>query len=239
MKQITLFFLTILLLTFACADKPQPPEPDPGPPVLTAEDSVVSFLALGDSYTIGQSVDVEMRWPVQLADSLNARGWYCEVPVIIAKTGWTTDELDQGIDEARPADTFGLVSVLIGVNNQFRGRPVSGYVPEFKALLDRAITFASGDTGRVFVLSIPDYGATPFGQQRDPEKIAQELDEYNTAANDVCDQFGIPFFNITDISREATFRPQLIASDNLHPSGEMYRRWVERIRPEVEILLNK
>ncbi|MFK7970292.1 MAG: SGNH/GDSL hydrolase family protein [Bacteroidia bacterium] len=233
-----LFLLIVFILTIACGDKttiePRPPGPDP-PPI----DSTVTFLALGDSYTIGESVPVSMRWPVQLADSLNARGWKCEEPVIIARTGWTTDELDRGIDQAGIRDTFGLVSLLIGVNNQFRGRPVEGYAPEFRDLLNQAIRFGRGDTSRVFVVSIPDYGPTPFGQRYDTVKIARELDAYNHVADSICKIYNIPFFNITPISRQAREFPELVANDGLHPSGEMYRRWVELFRKNVEKLLSE
>ncbi|MEO0472530.1 MAG: GDSL-type esterase/lipase family protein, partial [Bacteroidota bacterium] len=129
----------------------------------------------------------------------------------------------------KPEGPYDIVSLLIGVNNQFRGYPEIQYRAEFAKLLDQAIAFAGNDTGRVLVLSIPDYGVTPFGQNRNPEKIAAELDRYNLIADSVCQKRGVRFYDITPISREALDDPDLIASDQLHPSGEMYRRWVELI----------
>lgn len=196
-----------------------------------------SYLALGDSYTIGESVDSTMRWPVQLADSLSQRGFPVSPPKIIATTGWTSDELMQGIIRANIQDTFDLVSLLIGVNNQYRGYDTAQYRFEFQELLYRSIEFAGGVTGQVFVVSIPDYGVTPFGQTKDPEKIARELDIYNDMARKMCTARGIAFYNITDISRKADENAELVASDDLHPSGKMYTQWVAHILAEVQAQL--
>lgn len=210
---------------------PAPPEPEP-------PQEVVTYLALGDSYTIGHAVEEAGRFPVQLADSLRNRGFQVEPPEIIAKTGWTTDELAQGIADAEiEGQRYGLVSLLIGVNNQFRGRPVEGYRPEFTDLLGQAITFAGGDTSRVFVVSIPDYAFTPFGNGN-PD-ISQGIDEYNAANREITESYGIQYFDITPISREGLEKPELVASDGLHPSGEQYRRWVNLMVNEIESLLEK
>lgn len=192
-----------------------------------------SYLALGDSYTIGESVDEAERWPVQLATKLATEGIQVLSPKIIARTGWTTDELQAAIEGSALADTFELVSLLIGVNNQYRGYAFDRYEKEFVALLDRAIAFAKGDKSKVFVVSIPDYGATPFGQGTNPQKIGEELDQYNAYAQSICKAREIPFYNITPISREAVNDLELVASDNLHPSGKMYRQWVELFWGEV------
>ena len=235
--------LTILLLgcLFGCPQTPDPtPTPLPtGPDTLSVMDDTITYLALGDSYTIGQAVPVPQRWPIQLADSLRATGLIVADPLIIARTGWSTDQLIDTLDRAALTDTFSLVSLLIGVNNQFRGYPEPQYVTEFTALLQTAIARAGGRHERVFVLSIPDYGVTPFGQIFNPTEIAEELDRYNFLADSICQTQEVIFFDITPISREAITQPELIADDNLHPSGLMYTRWVTLIRPGVQALLRQ
>ncbi|HAA12830.1 MAG TPA: lysophospholipase [Cytophagales bacterium] len=203
------------------------------PPASENMKETISYLALGDSYTIGESVDVADRWPVLLGDAISASGYTVDTVQIIATTGWTTDELKAGIEAAEVTGTYNLVSLLIGVNNQYRGVgrgfTLEGYKVEFEALLQQAIGFAGDNKERVFVVSIPDYGVTPFGQAGDPEKIAEELDAYNAAAKAICDQYEVVFYDITPISREAGDDPELVASDRLHPSGKMYRRWVNEV----------
>ena len=192
----------------------------------------MTFLALGDSYTIGESVATDERWPVLLQsmfenDTSKVR---LSDPKIIATTGWTTDELQKAIISANISEqSFDLVSLLIGVNNQYRGYPLSQYEEEFEDLLNQAIDFASGDSNKVFVVSIPDYGVTPFAQNRNPETIAQEIDIYTDVAKSICANYKVDFLDITPISREAVSNPALVAEDQLHPSGAMYRKWVERV----------
>lgn len=215
------FLIGVLLLcTFICCDMN---ENEP-----TASESL-TYLAVGDSYTIGESVAEELRWPVQLAAKLNESGANYANPQIIARTGWTTNELQDAISEAKPEGPYDLVSLLIGVNNQFRGFDFEQYETEFVELLEQAIGFAGGDVNKVFVVSIPDYGLTPFGSRYNPEKIARELDEYNAYAKAKAEERGVKFYDITPISREAGENPDLVASDNLHPSGVMYTRWVEEV----------
>jgi lysophospholipase L1-like esterase len=197
----------------------------------------VSFLALGDSYTIGESVEEAGRWPVQLAASLNASGCTVESPVIIAKTGWTTDELMQGIEDRNLSDTFELVSLLIGVNNQYRGRDTSEFRSQFNALLDEAIGFAGGHPDRVFVVSIPDWGVTPFAEGRNREKIAKEIDAFNRIKKEETEKRSIRFFDVTGISRKAASDPALTAGDGLHPSEKMYALWVDIIAPHIRELI--
>jgi lysophospholipase L1-like esterase len=189
------------------------------------------FLALGDSYTIGESVEPGERWPVQLAAMLREQGLTVEDPVIIARTGWTTAELDEGIDRAAPEGDFDLVSLLIGVNNQYRGLGPLEYKQEFEALLERAIGFAGGEPSRVVVLSIPDWGMTPFGSHRDTELIASEIDQFNSLNAAATAEHGAWYVDVTPISREAPDDPDLIAGDGLHPSGKMYGRWAELALP--------
>lgn len=189
----------------------------------------LTYLALGDSYTIGESVEEALRWPVQLVGQLNRNGFHYAEPQIIARTGWTTDELKEAIGNTETREEYDMVSLLIGVNNQYRGYDFDQYETEFVGLLEQAISFAGGDASKVFVVSIPDYGVTPFGRRGNPEKIARELDQYNTYALAQAEERGVRFYNITPISREAADNEGLIASDNLHPSGEMYTRWVEEV----------
>lgn len=196
-----------------------------------------SYLALGDSYTIGESVLENERWPVQLADSLSFSGIKVSAPTIVAKTGWTTDELKTGIAQVELDSTYDLVSLLIGVNNQYRGYDINIYKTEFQELLEQAISFAGGDTSRVFVVSIPNYGVTPFGIQKGEEKIRTELLRYDAIAEQISSGYGIPFVNITPISEGAKTNADLIAEDELHPSGKMYSQWTSKILPVATSLL--
>ncbi len=193
-----------------------------------------TFLALGDSYTIGEAVEEEGRWPVQLAKKLGIDSITLE-PTIVATTGWTTDELMSGIVKADVKGTFDLVSLLIGVNNQYRGYDEDQYEKEFKLLLDQAIAFANGNNHHVFVVSIPDYGVTPFVQEKgmDPSKIAHELDSYNAIAQKIATLRDISFIDITEISRQAAEDSSLVAADGLHPSAVMYQLWVEEMYEQV------
>ena len=188
----------------------------------------VRYLALGDSYTIGQSVDYVDRWPSQLYDSLGKLGHELDTLVYIATTGWRTDDLINGITKVAPDSNYNLVSLLIGVNNQYQGRSFAQYQLEFPVLLNKAIALAGNIESRVFVVSIPDYMFTSFGQSfSNPEQVSIALDQYNSYANKVCDSIGVRFFNITDISRQGILDPELVASDGLHPSGKQYSKWVE------------
>ena len=190
------------------------------------------FLALGDSYTIGESVTVAERWPVQLAKALRGKKIAVEDPWIIATTGWRTDDLKKAILAAKPSNDFDMVSLLIGVNNQYQGKPVAEYAPEFEELLKMAIVFAGGDKKRVFVVSIPDYGYTPFGKGNQ-EKISKQIDEFNEVNRSIALRYGVPYIDITGISRRGLAEPHLVASDGLHPSGEMYKAWVDLIGKDL------
>lgn len=192
------------------------------------------YLALGDSYTIGESVAPDERWPHILQGRLVGDGIKMALPKIIAKTGWTTDELQEAIEKENPSTDYDLVSLLIGVNNQYRGYPIDQYIQEFESLLKQAIRFAGGRTARTFVVSIPDYGATPFAAQKNPAKIARELDAYNEIARSICSKNDIAYIDITPGSRRAAQDPSLVAEDGLHPSAKMYKEWVEVIYPTVK-----
>ena len=200
----------------------------------------LSYLALGDSYTIGEGVEPEGRWPMQLAHALRAQGIPLADPRIIATTGWTTDELSDAIDAAEPLGTFDFASLLIGVNNQYRGRTVDDYRGELDGLLARATAFADGRADRVLMLSIPDWGVTPFAIQsgRDRDLIAVELDAYNIAAREACAARGIAFVDITPVSRERGGEDAMLADDGLHPSAAMYAQWARLALPVARRLLS-
>lgn len=199
---------------------------------MTAHSQSLRYLALGDSYTIGESVPASERWPVLLADSLEDRGIPTEAPKIIATTGWRTDNLMNAIQIANLKQEYDLVSLLIGVNNQYQGKPIDQYRTEFKTLLEKAVWLAGGKKDRVFVLSIPDYWYTPFGQKKQAV-ISRELDEYNAICKSITDEAGIAYYNITDISRHGLEDSSLVAADGLHPSGKQYALWVGRIVTEL------
>jgi lysophospholipase L1-like esterase len=180
-----------------------------------------------------------MRYPVQIADSLTERGYSVEPPGIIAVTGWTTADLKAGIRAANPQGPYDLVSLLIGVNNQYRGMDINIYRKEFGELIDQSIYFAGNDTGRVIVLSIPDWGVTPFASGRDREKIAREIDQYNAINREITLSKGIVWIDVTAVSRLAENDRTLIAGDGLHPSGKMYTEWVRLALPEILKMLEQ
>jgi lysophospholipase L1-like esterase len=196
----------------------------------------IRYLALGDSYTIGESVDESDRWPNQLAVLLGQEGHATEV-TMIARTGWTTDELWQGMQAHQINPPYDLVSLLIGVNNQYRGRDLEEYREQFTFLLTKSIEYAGGDANRVLVLSIPDWGVTPFADGRDSAQIAMEIDQFNSVDREEAVTRGAHYIDITPISREAVKDGSLIAGDGLHPSGKMYLQWANLTLPVVlEIL---
>ena len=200
---------------------------------MSQSSTKLRYLALGDSYTIGESVTENERWPMQLIAKLNATGGNYVVPKIIATTGWRTDDLSNAIWKETLDPGYDLVSLLIGVNNQYQGKSVDAYKPEFEGLLKTAVRLAGGNKTKVFVVSIPDYGYTPFGKPKQAT-ISAELDKFNEANKAITERMGIRYINITDISRKGFEDPQLVAGDGLHPSGKQYSLWVERILKELE-----
>jgi lysophospholipase L1-like esterase len=200
---------------------------------------VKKYLALGDSYTIGESVKESERWPAQLVKALEKKGVMYSAPTIIATTGWRTDDLSRASLKANLSNDFDLVSLLIGVNNQYQGKPADGqYEAEFQELLRIAVKAAGGKKEHVFVVSIPDYGFTPFGKEK-KEAISKAIDQFNAVNEKITKQNGILYINITDISRKAIAQPDLIAGDGLHPSGKMYGLWVERILTLLDLIGGK
>jgi lysophospholipase L1-like esterase len=199
-----------------------------------AQSTSIRYLALGDSYTIGEGVDEQDRWPVILAERLGIG-----MPAIIAKTGWTTDELQETLIKEPPDKDYDLVSLLIGVNNQYRGYDLDIYRKEFARLLQQAISFAGDDPTKVFVVSIPDYGVTPFAAEKQPQKISKEINIYNDINKEISLEKGVRYFYITPISRKAAQDSTLLAKDQLHPSGKMYRLWVDSFIEEVKVMLTQ
>lgn len=197
----------------------------------------INFLALGDSYTIGEGVEADAGWPAILHDTLEQLGVSVLPPRIIARTGWTTDELLAAMAEENLEPPYELVSLLIGVNNQFRGETrgyrLEGYGEEYSTLLNQAIELANGDPGRVLVLSIPDYSVTPFVAEQNRTKVSREIDAYNQIKKQLSDEAGVLFVDITPISRMAANDQGLLAADQLHPSEVMYRKWVIEMLPGV------
>jgi lysophospholipase L1-like esterase len=240
--RIDVLTLLIFLTVISCSseDKKNAITTDKDTSEETEQDpDRLKYLALGDSYTIGQSVDVKLRYPVQIADSLEKRGYYMAAPQIIAVTGWTTSDLKAGIKAANPQGPFDLVSLLIGVNNQYRGMDINIYRKEFGELIDQSIYLAGNDTGRIFVLSIPDWGVTRFATGYDREKIAREIDQYNAINKEITLSRGIIWIDVTGISRLAEKDETLIAGDGLHPSSKMYTEWVRLAVPEIVKMLAK
>jgi len=199
----------------------------------TSNKNTMQYLALGDSYTIGESVELAQSFPYQLKALVNQEGFNIADPEIIAITGWTTGNLIDAITQTNLTKKYDFVTLLIGVNNQYQGKSQDEYRAQFIQLLNTAIAFANGHKDRVFVLSIPDYSVTPFAANSDKAKIATEIDQFNRINLVESTKAGVNYLNITDISREATTNPSLVAGDGLHPSAEMYRLWVSKLAPMV------
>lgn len=193
----------------------------------------VRLLALGDSYTIGEGVGEEESWPWLVVSRLREEGIESADPEIIAKTGWTTSDLERGIEEIAPAGPFHVVTLLVGVNNQYQDLPLDDYGSQFAELLRRATEFSAGEAARAIVISVPDWGAMPHADGRDRFAIGGEIDAFNATARYLATNAGSPFVDVTDLSRLALGRPELVADDGLHPSAAMYELWVDRILPAV------
>lgn len=198
------------------------------------------YLALGDSYTIGEGVDAAQRWPAQLARELRAGGVDIGEPRIIATTGWTTDELAAAIAAAQPLGHFDLVTLGIGVNDQYRGRSVAEYRAQLTSLLDTATALAGGRADRLLMLSIPDWGVTRFARAEghDAGVVRREIDAFNREAQMMCDARRIAFVDITPASRDGGDADAMLVHDGLHPSGAMYARWVDAALPVAHRLLD-
>ena len=199
------------------------------------QNKTLTYLALGDSYTIGESVSQIESFPYQLVSELKSANLNINQPKIIAKTGWTTSELQSAIKTEKIIQTFDIVTLLIGVNNQYRGNSNITYRKEFKELLQTAINFAGKNKKKVFVVSIPDWGVTPFGKSsgKDTQKIGLEIDSFNAIAKEETLAMGVSYTDITSESRNSATDLALVASDGLHPSGKMYAEWAKKVSPSV------
>ncbi|WP_026309074.1 SGNH/GDSL hydrolase family protein [Spirosoma spitsbergense] len=202
-----------------------------------ASASKYSFLSLGDSYTIGESVSASDRWSVQLAGMLRNQGLDVADPDIIARTGWTTAELQDAINSSGNQKKYTLVSLMIGVNNQYRGQSQDRYRTEFKSLLQTAVNFANGKADHVFVLSTPDWGRSPYASTQDKTQIGLQIDQFNAIAKDECQKAGIAFVDITPATRAAAGDDSQFASDGLHYSGKQMQKWAEMALPVAKKLL--
>ncbi|MDH5382156.1 MAG: SGNH/GDSL hydrolase family protein [Cyclobacteriaceae bacterium] len=201
----------------------------------------ITYLALGDSYTVGESVPEMERFPEQLIDGLKLKGITTSVHHLIAKTGWTVSELEAGISKRKDLlKSYDLVTILIGVNDQFRGFPVSDYKISFPGIMKKALQFVGGDKNKILVISIPDYAFTPFGGGK--KIISEGVDAYNAVNENICKALGIRRVDITEISRKGLRQPDLVAEDNLHPSDKQYKLWVDVILkqlPEIRFTDNR
>jgi lysophospholipase L1-like esterase len=225
----------LCVLCLSCCFWGCTPKTDALPPPPGA--SAKSYLALGDSYTIGQGVAETERFPYRTAQLLTTQGITMLSPTYIATTGWTTGNLLNAIATTKPPEGFDVVSLLIGVNNQFQGDDTGIYRQEFTRCLQEAIRLAGGKTARVFVLSIPDYGCTPYGRRFDSARVSAGVNRFNAINQQVVTQYGIEYINITPGSREAAIDPGLVAADGLHPSGREYDKWAALLAPAMAKVL--
>ncbi|WP_431128497.1 SGNH/GDSL hydrolase family protein [Flagellimonas flava] len=200
----------------------------------TAQNDSIAFLALGDSYTEGTSELSINSWPFQLSAQLRKKKIPLKDPKVIARVGWTTSDLLQAIASENPKPNYDLVSLCIGVNNQFRGQSFENFQQEFSILLEKSISLAQGNPKNVIVLSIPDYSVTPYARFKDTSRIAKELEAYNNYIEKEAATKKVSFIEITKISRNARVNPYLLTQDSLHPSKKMYKAWVKKISKEFK-----
>lgn len=234
MIKIPILILSLVVL-LACQKDSFKMTTNTSPSLNTKPKNEISYLAIGDSYTIGEAVPLEGGFPHQLTTILKDNGLDVGMPHIIAKTGWTTSELQAAIKAANLNEKFTIVTLLIGVNNQYRGESKEKYRKEFKELLQTATGFANGNKARVFVVSIPDWGITPYGLEsgRDIPSISSDIDAFNAINKDETLAQGISYTDITPGSRLVTSDKELVASDGLHPSAKMYHEWAVQLAPSL------
>ncbi len=222
------FTFSLLIILFSCSQK----EPVSSVPTQPATTAVYTWLVLGDSYSIGQGVNEAERFPAQTVNLLLQQGLAFQQPAYIATTGWTTGNLQNAINSVNP-NPHNIVSLLIGVNDQYTSRDTTGYRQRFTQLLTKSIELAKGKKQNVFVLSIPDYSVTPFAASYDTARIRLELDWFNAINRNVTEAYGCPYLDITASTREARYNRSLLAGDGLHPSGILYKQWAERLAPLI------
>lgn len=229
--------LFVICTLFSCSKRTLSPEPDYDSPSTEEKNftptSNLTYVALGDSYTIGTSVAYQDNYPSQLSTALQGQ---LKSPIalkIVAKNGWRTDNLLDALKTEQLEPNYDLVTLLIGVNNQYQSEPFKKYEKEFSQLLEQALELANHKTERVFVISIPDWGFTPYGSGWDQQKISQEIDAYNSFAKETAEKEGVTFIEVTDITRKGLEDKELVASDGLHPSKKAYKLFVERMLPII------
>lgn len=233
MKIFCSIILTIAALA-GCTKK----QADITPMTTHSNDTIRTYLALGDSYTIGEAVPQAESFPYQLQSLMDNQDYRFDMPTVIATTGWTTDELISAVDQSGVmGKKYDMVTLLIGVNDQYRALSQDNYRVKFKHILDTAIQFAGRNAKHVFVLSIPDYGVTPFAKGNEAT-IGPQINQFNAINKSISEAAGANYLDITGISREAANDPTLIASDGLHPSGKMYGLWVTKLHPLVAAKLS-
>lgn len=235
MKMKIIFYLTVLFVFLACSRKSS--LPGGTQPANTPATGIKSFLALGDSYTIGQGVEAGQRFPAQTVALLRQQGISISDPVYIAQTGWTTGNLQAAIAAQNLPSTYNVVTLLIGVNDQYQRMDTGGYAVRFTQLLQKAIQLAKGNKSGVFVLSIPDYSVTPFVSASEKERVRKEIDWFNAINQRITTTYDVSYTDITPSTREAANNPSLIARDGLHPSGTEYRKWADLLVPKMKAFL--
>lgn len=237
MRPLTLLFF--IPMCWFCRRSPEESLPTTPTPVPTP----IDILALGDSYTKGENVKWEQNFPNQLADSLKISGLNIKGPHVVAQTGWRTDNLQSAIASQSNVlgdSVFGLVTLCIGVNNQYQGAPLHTYKQQFEALLQYALARTGQRKDRVVVLSIPDWAYTPFGQNSgNPPMVSQQIDQYNAANKAIADTYGVHYVDVTEISRQGLTKPEFVAADGLHPSAQQYTEWVVRLLPYLRTTLGQ
>ncbi len=239
MRIVQILLVTITALAGCKKSDSNLPAFKPDTVKTTMKTGPFTYLALGDSYTIGQSVPPTDSFPYQLTGLLNADGFGAQLPTIIATTGWTTDNLISAIANSNiQNNTYDFVTLLIGVNDQYQQLSIDNYQIKFAQVLNTAINFAKGDPSRVFVLSIPDWGVTPFGKGQE-SVVGPQIDAFNAVNKAISDKAGVNYLNITEISRLAATQPALVADDGLHPSAKMYNLWMLQLEPLVAARLKK
>ena len=237
LKILKLFSILSVILFSDC--EPKEKMENTSSALSTSHDtSGIRYLALGDSYTKAECEIPANSYPEKLVNKIREKGIKVSNHTVIAQTGWRTDNLKDAIDAASLENNFDIVSLLIGVNNQFQGKSPENYRKEFRELLELSIYYAKGRKDKVFVLSIPDYGATPYGS-RNPRYIGQQIELFNKINKEVTDSVGVKYFDITPISKEAKTDAELTCTDGLHPSAKMYDRWVELMLSDVVEMIRK
>ena len=234
-----IFYFMFFCALLSCSRRSSVPDNPIAPPsnLLPPVVGEKTFLALGDSYTIGQGVEAAARFPAQTVALLRQMGISVSDPVYIAQTGWTTRNLQTAITSQNPPSSFDAVSLLIGVNDQYQGMDTTFYAVQFTQLLEKAIRLARGTKKHVFVLSIPDYSVTPFIQGPDKGRVRKEIDSFNAVNKRITDGYGISYTDITTSTREADSNTSLLAGDGLHPSDTEYRKWAELLAPKFRAVL--